>query len=148
MTGTDYANMLRQLEDGTLRPERFSHADHVGVTFEALRCYEFFEATWRVAHGIRALTERAGVSDKFNATITFAFICLIGERMAARDWPDFGAFIDENPDLTNAQALKVLYSQERLNSALARATALLPDRLPDRPGAHSPDDPASASLAA
>lgn len=124
----DHAANLDRLIAGTLTPSEFGHADHIGVAFEALSRWEFFEAAQRIATGIRSLAEAAGAPEKFNATITFAFLSLIAERMACVPAASAEAFIGANPDLLRSAFLDQLYSQQRLTSALARQTVLLPDR--------------------
>lgn len=124
----DHGRTLRSLMDGTLAPADFGHRDHVGVAYEALRQGDFFDAACRVASGIRSLTERAGVPGKFNATITWAFLSLIAERMGTTEHTDAEDFIRRNPDLGNGSALSPWYSRARLTSDLARSVALLPDR--------------------
>ena len=123
----DYRRTLRRLTDGTLDPAAFGHRDHVGVAYEALQQGDFFEATGRVAAGIRALAARAGAPDKFNATITWAFMSLIAERMLTSDCAGAEDFIRRNPDLSDGSVLARWYSKRRLTSDHARAVALLPD---------------------
>ena len=125
---TDYGAMLRDLTSGTLSPDGFDHTDHVGVAFEALSRSDFFSAAAQIASGLRALAQRAGVPDKFNATVTWAFLSLIAERMGCSDHRDAADFIRRNPDLTERGALCLPYSAERLSSDLARSVALLPDQ--------------------
>ena len=55
MTGI-YAQKLDALIADTLAPSEFSHLDHVGVGYEALRGHEFFEAVTIVAQGLSRLT--------------------------------------------------------------------------------------------
>ena len=124
----DYRRMLRDLADGTLDPAGFSHRHHIGIAYEALRSGDFFDAAHKVAAGIRALTERAGMPDKFNATVTWAFLSLIAERMRTTSHADADDFIRRNPDLGSATALIPWYSKHRLASELARSVALLPDK--------------------
>ncbi len=124
----DYRQALRDLTCGTLDPADFSHRHHIGVAYEALQQGDFFDAARQVAAGIRALTERAGVPDKFNTTVTWAFLSLIAERMRTTAHADAADFIRRNPDLGSGAALDPWYSKPRLSSALARSIALLPDK--------------------
>ena len=135
---TDYSSMLRDLTSGTLAPEGFSHADHVGVAYEALSRSDFFDAAAQIATGLRTLAHRAGVPGKFNATITWAFLSLIAERMARTGHRDAADFLRRNPDLTDRGALRLPYSAERLASDLARSVALLPDQPTTVAGASDP----------
>ena len=128
-----YAAKLDRLVAGTLAPEDFKHRDHIGVAYEALARNDFFEAAAQVAAGIRSLAARAGQAEKFNATITWAFLSLIAERMGTSARGDAADFIARNPDLVDGALLARLYSRPRLSSDLARSVALLPDRAPADP---------------
>ncbi len=119
--------LTRSFETGTLDPAGFKHTDHVAVAYEMLGAYEFLEACSKYAANIRALAEKAGAPMKFNATITLAFMSLIAERMAARDYETYEDFISENGDLRSKTVLERWYSPERLNCDTARAVFLLPD---------------------
>ena len=131
MTDPDVRGTLDALVEGTLAPEEFSHRDHLVVAVQALSRHDFEEAHALVADGIRALTVRAGVPEKFNATITFAFMSAGAERMA--DYTDFDAerFLAAHPELLERDFLASRYSPERLASPLARRLPLLPDRAPN-----------------
>lgn len=124
---SDYLATLNRLLDGSLDPEIFSHRDHVGITFEAVARHEFFEAAHILATGLRNLATRAGVPEKFNATITLAFMSLIAERMHGRAYETADAFIEGNPDLLEKSVLKPWYSTARLQTDLSRAVPLLPE---------------------
>jgi hypothetical protein len=101
----DYSVKLRRLKEGSLRPDDFSHRDHIGVAYEALLQYEFFEAVRVIADGIRALAIRVNVPEKYNATITLAFMSLIAERMGAKYYQDAEDFIHCNADLAHESVL-------------------------------------------
>lgn len=124
----DYYVKLKNLTTEQLTPDEFDHKDHVGVAYEALRRHDFFHAVAEVATGIQRLTEKAGAPEKFNATITSAFMSLIAERMETGDYKDAQDFIDHNPDLMRGSAIAHWYSKARLHSPLARTIVLLPDQ--------------------
>ena len=114
--------------EGTLDAGDFGHADHIRVAWEALSRHEFFEAASEVAAGLRRLTEQAGVPEKYNATVTLAFLSQIAERMAGAPHEDADTFLAANPDLLGPGAL-AMFSKDRLGSALAHGVALLPDQV-------------------
>lgn len=128
MPNASHLATLEALTSGNLDPDNFRHRDHIGVAYEALSRHDFFEAAARVASSIRKMAEMAGAPEKFNATITWAFLCLIAERMATTAHRDAEDFIAQNPDLTSGNVLKPWYSDQRLKSNLARSVVLLPDR--------------------
>ncbi len=123
-------SMLDDFLSDRLDPAAFTHRDHVCVAYEALSRQPTFEAIAQVAQGLRRLAGRANVPDKFHATRTMAFMCLIAERMAQNPAPDAETFLSQNPDLLNATVLSTHYSDEKLGSSIARAVPVLPDRAP------------------
>lgn len=110
-----------------LDPGGFRHRDHVVIAYELLRRYDFVTATARYADTIRELATKAGVPEKFNATITFAFMSLIAERKATTAYDGGEDFVARNGDLLSAGVLDQWYAPERLHSPLARRVFLLPN---------------------
>ncbi len=107
-------------ERGELPPEGFHHAEHVRVAFRHLSPFD---------PGLRRLAAAAGRPGVYHATITWAYLAIIGERLARSgpcDWPTFAA---ANRDLLeDGQALLArYYSNELLGSERARATFVPPD---------------------
>jgi len=123
---TDYKEMLTRFQRCEIDPAGFHHADHVGVAYEALSRHGFFTALQIYADGLMALVEKAGVPEKFNATVTFAYMSAIAERMRSAPAKTAADFIAANPVLLSGEVLS-RYSPERLQSDLARQVALLPD---------------------
>jgi len=128
MHSSDYTEKLAAMMGGCLNPRDFRHRDHVGIAFEALRHRDFFDAARLYAEGLRSVAKRAGVPEKFNATITWAFLSLIAERMQAEVYSDAEDFLSQNGALLDKGLLSAWYSPERIDSQLAHRTVLLPDR--------------------
>lgn len=122
----DYATLADTFERHELDKCEFSHADHVGVAYELLGRYDFLTATVTYARGIKTLAEKAGAPDKFNTTITFAFLSLIAERMNTTAHSEYGDFIRGNEDLLSSDVLSTWYDRARLASDLGRTIFLLP----------------------
>ena len=127
MTDTN-DKLLERFEQLEIHAPDFHHEDHVRVAYAMLDRYEFVEACARYAATIRTMAENVGVPDKFNATITFAFMSLIAERKSQSEPDDVAQFLAANPDLLESDVLSSWYSRERLTSAAARRQFLLPDR--------------------
>ena len=125
-----YRSKLDRLVRNELDPSDFAHVDHLGVAYEALAIHGYADAVQKVYAGIRAMAERAGAPEKANATITWAFMSLIAERMHTMRYANAEDFIARNPDLRRGDAIAQWYSPARLRSDLARTVALLPDRTP------------------
>ena len=123
--GAALGDLFERLE---IDPASFGHREHLQAAYELLLKYPFVEATARYADTIHAMARAAGAAEKFNVTITLAFISLLAERMETSTAPGFDTFLDENPDLSK-NTLQNWYSPERLSSELSRRIFLLPDRV-------------------
>lgn len=122
-----HAELARSFDAHDIDNSSFRHNDHVAVAYEMLKDGDFAEAAFRYAANIKAIAAKAGAPEKFNATITFAFMSLIAERMETTAHEDYESFIAANPDLTSKDVLQKWYSPQRLQSASARRMFLLPD---------------------
>jgi hypothetical protein len=121
-----YSELTRSFEAHEVDNNSFHHAEHVQVAFELLDKYDFIDATSIYAKGIRALATDMGVPQKFNLTITYAFMSLIAERMVDSSASNFEDFMELNPDLMSKTILTKWYSADRLSSEIARNVFLMP----------------------
>ena len=126
MSASRYADVTIAFEAHAIDNATFGHAEHVQVAYDLLHKYDFIDAAEIYAKGIRTLAANAGAPDKFNLTITYAFMSLIAERLANTQATDFKSFAQENSDLMAKSVLNQWYSAERLNTQLARDIFLLP----------------------
>jgi hypothetical protein len=124
--------LIERLEAGAVEPCGFGHRQHLQAAYELLERAPFLDAAVRYSRGIERLAAAAGAADKFNLTVTIAFLSLIAERMAQRRYESFAAFLAEHADL-EGNALAPYYSRIRLGSLLARRTFLMPDRQAEQP---------------
>ena len=90
----DFVALTNAFEACESHPEKFGHLEHIGVAYEMLSRYEFFEAARKYSESINTLATSAGAARKYNATIRLAFLSLIAERMEASNERSFGEFID------------------------------------------------------
>jgi hypothetical protein len=122
--------LISGLEQATLVNSDFHHSDHVRAAFLYLTLYSPLEAMQRFSASLAKFAAACGRADRYNETITWAFLLLVRERMAraARPmtWSEFAA---ENPDLLDwkQNILKRYYRSETLGSELARRTFVFPD---------------------
>lgn len=72
-----------------------------------------------------------GQPNLYHETITFAYVLLIGERLARRPVDTWTAFAAANPDLLTWKpgVLDRYYTDTLLWSDLARAAFVMPDRI-------------------
>jgi hypothetical protein len=118
---------LERFVRGDTDPARFPHREHVRMAYEMLSRHDFPEAVLHYSRALRALTAKAGKPEAFNQTMTIAFLALIAERMQGRGAEDFSAFVRAHPDLLEKSVLDRWYRPERLASAAARRTFLMPE---------------------
>jgi len=122
----DYSELTRNFENHEVDSTTFRHAEHVRVAYDLLKKYDFINASSVYATGIKTIAFKAGAAKKFNATITYAFMSLIAERMANQNPDSFEEFVEENTDLMTKTVLEKWYPAERLQSDVARSVFLLP----------------------
>ena len=132
------SDLTRSFVAHDLEPAEFGHAEHVQVAFELLSEHDFMEAASIYSTGIRTLAGNAGVPQKFNVTITLAFLSLIAERIENMPGASFDEFVDQNQDLMSKNVLAAWYAPDRLLSDTARSIFLLPQP-PQHSGNHAPN---------
>ena len=123
---------LARFMRGEIVPSEFPHGEHVHVAFELLKRHDFPETVLLFSRTLRAMAQKAGRPEAFHQTVTIAFLSLIAERMEGGHRGDFAAFAAANPELLEKTLLSRWYGAERLGSAAARRTFLLPDSAPGR----------------
>jgi len=128
----DDETYLARFQARALGPEFFDHRGHLRMAWLHLRHFREEEAATRVCEGVRDLATRFGAPEKFNYTLTEAFMRIVARRMSGEEDVDFEAFLQRNPDLlTDAKGIVAQhYSDECLHSPQARAAWTDPDRAP------------------
>jgi hypothetical protein len=119
---------LARFARGDCDPAGFPHREHVRMGFEMLRRHSFGETALHYSQALRKMAARGGRPEAYHETITIAFLSLIAERMD--DNGDFEDFASLNPDLFDKRVLARWYRPERLASARARRTFILPEPVP------------------
>ncbi len=124
-------DLMEALESGALDLPSFRHADHVHAAFLFMSRLPPQEALPRFSAALRRLAAAAGRPEAYHETVTWAYLLLVGERLArgpARDWHEFRA---ANGDLLawRPSVLERYYRPETLASDLALRRFVLPDRV-------------------
>lgn len=128
--------LFEAFESGSIDGDTFGHREHVIVAYETLERFPFEEALQRYSAGIRKIASAAGVPEKYNTTITMAFLALIDERRKASIQESFEQFIAENEDLLQKDVLSRWYSKSRLASDFVRTSFALPDKIAQSSGSN------------
>lgn len=120
---------LHAFETLTFPPAKFHHEDHVRLAWIYLRESSLLEALDRFTTSLQRFADAIGKSALYHATITWAYMLLIHERMARGDADTFDDFRRANPDLFawKPSVLSRYYKPSTLDSPLARTTFVLPD---------------------
>lgn len=128
-------DLLEQFEAGAVRPEEFHHRQHVEVVWLYLQQYPAAEVLVRFPAALQRFARSIGKDNLYHATITWAFILLINERierarLAGNFATTFAEFAAANPDLLTwkTSILGRCYRDETIASELARSTFLFPDK--------------------
>ena len=121
-----------EFEAGTVQPETFNHRAHVYVAWCYLQRCGLAEAAQRYTAALRRLTRKLGVPGKYNETISWFFLVIIAEKIAASPAASWQQFSSTHPDLCEdgGGMLGRYYSKSRLHSDAARRSFLLPDKQP------------------
>jgi hypothetical protein len=118
---------------------RFGHRQHVHLTWLAVRRCGTAAAIGLVSDGIRGAARYAGAPQKYNATVSRAWVELVGHHAGRSGAADFGTFTDEHPALLDKKLLSRFYRSSTLASATARTSWVEPDLAPfpwQRPERH------------
>ncbi|MDT0469797.1 hypothetical protein [Streptomyces gibsoniae] len=110
--------------------ERFGHRQHIQLTWLAVRRYGTTTAVDLVSDGIQRTARYAGAPQKYNATVSRAWVELVGHHAGQSDTADFDAFADQNPALLDKKLLTRFYRSTTLASDPARTSWVQPDLAP------------------
>ena len=111
--------------------DRFGHREHVHLTWLAVRRHGTPAAISLLAGGLRRTARYAGAPQKYNATLSRAWVELVGHHVDHEpDVTDFAAFADRNPALLDKRLIARFYQPATLASPSARTGWAPPDRAP------------------
>lgn len=110
--------------------ERFGHRQHVHLTWLAVRGHGTDTAVDLISDGIQRTARYAGVPQKYNATVSRAWVELVGHHVGQSDTADFDAFVDQHPALLDKKLLTRFYRSSTLADTRARTGWVEPDLAP------------------
>ena len=117
---------LERFVRGEIDAAAFPHREHVRMAFQMLQRHDFPETVLHFSQALQAMAARAGRPERFNQTVTIAFLALIAQRMEREGALDFAALLRAHPELLDKRALSRWYRPQRLASEAARRAFLLP----------------------
>jgi hypothetical protein len=109
---------------------RFGHRQHVHLTWLAVRRCGVPAAIDLVSHGIQRTARYVGAPQKYHATVSRAWVELVGHHAAERGEQDFTAFADHHPALLDKRLLTRFYRPATLAGPQAKTGWVEPDLAP------------------
>jgi hypothetical protein len=113
------------LAEATAGAGRFGHREHVRLTWLAVTRFGVAAAVDLVGGGIERVAP-----GKYHATLTRAWVEVVGRHVAEAADPDFDAFLARCPDLLDKRLLDRHYRPATLAAAAARTGWVPPDLRP------------------
>ena len=126
-TSTPFAKLMAE---AMADAGRFGHRQHVHLTWLAVRRYGTDAAIDLVSEGIQRTARYAGAPQKYNVTVSRAWVELVGHHADHTDSADFGSFAGQNPALLDKKLLTRFYRSSTLSSDRARTGWVPPDLSP------------------
>ena len=131
----DDATFLEQFQTQTLPFDRWTHRAHVRVAYLYLSAHPFDTALERVRAGIKAYNAANQVPEGpyvgYHETMTHAYLRLV--HTIVREYGPYenaDAFIDDHPQFSKKQVLRLFYSKDRFMDPEAKTRFLEPDLAP------------------
>jgi hypothetical protein len=123
-------DLIEAFEACTLAPARFPHREHVRLAWAYLRRETLAVAIAKFCGGLKAFAASIGKTGLYHETVSWAFMLIIQDRMARARVDTWDEFAAANDDLlrNGRQLLERYYLPVTLDSPLARATFIWPDR--------------------
>ena len=110
--------------------DHFGHRQHIHLTWLAVRRYGTTAAVELVSDGIQRTARYAGAPQKYNATVSRAWVELVGHHAAEQPTRDFTDFIERHRALLDKRLLTRFYRATTLADAQARTGWVDPDLAP------------------
>jgi hypothetical protein len=110
--------------------DRFGHREHVHLTWLAVQRVGVPAAVELVGDGIQRTARYAGNPQKYHATVSRAWVELIGHHAAERGEREFAAFADHHRALLDKRLLTRFYRSATLAGPQARSGWVEPDLTP------------------
>ena len=127
-----FAELMQEVMAGA---EHFGHRRHVQLTWLAVRRHGTATAIDLVSAGIQRTARYAGAPQKYHATVSRAWVELVGHHVTQQDgasWQDdgFEAFAERHPALLDKRLLARHYRSATLAGEQARTGWVEPDLAP------------------
>jgi hypothetical protein len=118
-----------RLADVMVASDRFGHRQHVELTWRAVCRYGTVAAITLISDGIRRTARYAGNPQKYHATVSRAWVEIVGHHATVGD-EDFDTFVGRHPEVLDKRLLTRHYRSSTLATTEARTGWVAPDLEP------------------
>ena len=129
-SGEDAHSFAALMNEVMASAQRFGHREHIHLTWLAVRHYGVPHAITLVSDGIRHTARYAGAPQKYHATVSRAWVELVGHHATHAPAENFAAFTALHPALLDKRLLTRFYRPGTLAAATARTGWVEPDLVP------------------
>jgi hypothetical protein len=127
MIADAFAELMAEAMAGA---ERFGHRQRVCLTWLAVRRHGTDAAISIVSDGIQRTARYAGAPQKYNTTVSRAWVELVGHHAGETDSANFDSFAERHPALLDKKLLTHFYRPSTLAGNRARTEWVPPDLAP------------------
>jgi hypothetical protein len=124
---TAHATFAECMADVIATTHHFGHREHVHLTWLIVRRCGVPAAIGVVSEGIQRTARYAGAPQKYNATVSRAWVELVGHHAKHSADADFATFAQRNAALLDKRLLTRFYRPETLATPEARTGWIEPD---------------------
>ena len=121
---------LEAFEACSIPNTEFHHRDHLRLVLLYIQRYGPAGAATRIGESIRRYAAHHGKPDKYNETVTQAWLQLVHAAVSETPGTTLDQLVAAHPDLLDKHTLERYYWRDLLNSEAARLTFVPPDRSP------------------
>jgi hypothetical protein len=126
-SGSQFPDLMREV---MATADRFGHRQHVQLTWLAVRRFGSARAIGLISDGIQRTARYAGAPQKYNATVSRAWVELVGHHVAESATASFEVFARQHPALLDKRLLLRFYRPSTLAGDAARTGWVAPDLAP------------------
>ncbi|WP_246128657.1 N-formylglutamate deformylase [Pleionea sediminis] len=127
----DDREFLHSIENHTLPKEHFNHESHLRLACLYYWQMGFDSGLSKLAHTIRSYAESVGATEKYHATVTYAYFRAVVEvllkKPSLNNWLDVKSIIQDKNKSFSLERVSYHYSEFLLSTPEAKKSFLLPD---------------------
>lgn len=121
---------VEAIENCSFLGEHFHHIEHLRLAWIYLQTMDVDSAAARMAESILRFATFHHSPEKYNRTLTDAWVRLVAAARRRSPGSTFPSFLEANAELLDSKLPFQYFTKELLNSAKARSECVAPDLAP------------------